>query len=111
MAIITVVPLDSNKVRATFEAPVNINVFDVMMCKLGIEVEPGIQITHLDVVETPEPTIGAGCDTPTEMTFPCPGGNCLLTVGRVVPDVFFSSVPEGGFGDGKLVLDISYAPL
>ena len=111
MAIITVVPLDSNKVRATFEATVNINVFDVMMCKLGIEVEPGIQITHLEVVETPEPTIGAGCDTPTEMTFPCPGGNCTLSVGSVIPDVAFSSIPVGGFGDGKLVLDISYAPL
>ena len=32
MAIITVVPLEDNKVRVTFQAPVNINVFDVMMC-------------------------------------------------------------------------------
>ena len=111
MAIITVVPLENSKVRATFEAPVNINVFDVMMCKLGVEVEPGIQITHLEVVETPEPSIGIECDTPVDVSIPCPGGNCTLSVGSVIPDVAFSSIPVGGFGDGKLVLDISYAPL
>ena len=111
MAIITVVPLENSKVRATFEAQVNINVFDVMMCKLGVEVEPGIQITHLEVVETPEPSIGIECYTPADVSIPCPGGNCTLSVGSVIPDVAFSSIPVGGFGDGKLVLDISYAPL
>lgn len=109
MAIITVTPLEGDKVRATFEAPVNINIFDVMMCKLGIEVSACSQITHLEIVETPEPSPVQGYDAPVQVTFACPGGDCQLDVGDIKPDVTFSSVPEGGFGEGKLVMEVTYA--
>ncbi len=109
MAIITVTPLEGDKVRATFEAPVNVNIFDVMMCKLGIEVSACSQITHLEIIETPEPSATQSYDAPVQVSFTCPGGDCQLEVGSIYPAIAFSSIPEGGFGEGKLVMDVTYA--
>lgn len=111
MAIITVTPVEDNKVCATFEAPVSINLFDVLMCKLGIEMNPNTRITHMEIMETPQPTPQQGYDTPTEVKFQCPGGDCEMTVGSTSPEVIFTSVPDGGFGEGRLVLEVSYTTI